>query len=647
SRSLGDSVALAWVDEQMQSLSLREKVAQSFMLAAYAKGNAKQENEVLSLVKEQGVGGLLFLQGGAKRQAELTNTYQAASRIPLLIAMDAEWGLGMRLSDGPVFPKAMALAGTGTPQIAYRMGQQIAQSMRRMGVHVNFAPVADVNSNPLNPVIGVRSFGDTPEQVSSYASAMMLGMQQNGVIPCAKHFPGHGSTSVDSHRALPFLEAGMKTLRERDLPPFRSLVQGGIPMVMVAHIDAPAMGCAKNEPASLSPAVNRTWLRDTLGFEGLIVTDALNMKGAVGGLSPSEVCLKAYEAGADILLFPEEVVGAIDLIAQQVESGRISQGRVDSTCRRILIAKHWAIGESAETVEVKGLPKDLKTQDDQNLVDDIAAESLTVLAKGRIPLSNEELASTGYVSFFSGGSPAFERTMADYAKLQPMAVDLKSGRLARQAKAAVKGKTHAIICVRARGYSPASRFGIPKGVVEFAEACAERVPTSLVLFGSPYALRFFFPLNVFANVVMAYDDAPAFQRNAAQILVGARKAFGRLPVSVPPELERGAGLDVDTTIRLGEASPHELGADPRLIARADSLAENALKQLAMPGMQVIAAKDGRVFYRRNFGYVSYDEGATPVTDTTIYDLASLSKVVGTTPVVMRMYEKKKSPYRTL
>ncbi len=641
SRTLGDSAAVAWADATMRTLSLREKVAQSFMLAAYAKGDKKGEDRVLRMVREQGVGGLLFLQGGAKHQAALTNAYQSASKVPLLIAMDAEWGLGMRLSDGPKLPKAMAIAATGSPQMAYRLGQQIAKSMRRLGVHVNFAPVADVNSNPANPVIGVRAFGDTPGQVATYASAMMLGMQQNGVLSCAKHFPGHGSTSVDSHHALPFLEAGPDTLRRRDLPPFRNLVGAGVPMVMVAHIDAPAMGCRKGEPASLSPVVNGPWLRDSLGFRGLIVTDALNMKGVAKGLSPSEVCLRAYEAGADILLFPESVGEALDLIVRRVEDGRIPRARVDSTCRRILIAKHWAMGERAEAVELKGLPGDLKTQDDENLADDVAAESLTVLAKRRIPLTREDMASVGYVSFFGGGSPVFERTMSDYTKLVHLPVDLKRGAIAKQAKQGVRDRSHVVICVRARGYSPASRFGIPEGVLEYAAQCADRVPTSLVLFGSPYALRFFYPLDRFANVLMVYDDAPVFQRNAAQVLVGARRAFGRLPVSVPPDLQRGAGLDVDSTIRLGEASPHELGADPVLIARADSLARNAIARLAMPGMQVIAAKNGRVFYRRNFGHVSYDKGAPPVTDSTIYDLASLSKVVGTVPVIMRMYEKKK------
>ncbi len=642
-RQLGDSACRLWADSLLQSLSLKEKIAQSFMVTAYSKGNSTEENAVLALVQKQEIGGIIFFQGTARHEAELTNRYQSAARVPLLIAIDGEWGLGMRLKDGFSYPKSLAFAATGSPQLAYRMGQGVAKSMKRLGIHVNFAPDVDVNSNPENPVIGVRSFGDSVEQVAAFGSAYMLGMLQNGVLPCAKHFPGHGNTSTDSHHALPFIPESIESLEQRELPPFRHLISMGVPMVMVAHIDVPAMGCAKGEPASLTESVTSGWLRKTLGFQGLIVTDGLNMAGAKGNLKAEEVNLMAYLAGADILLCPDEVEKSIKRIIKAVKKGQISQARVDSTCRRILEAKYWAIGPKVEPVELDGLPEDIITEADRELLADVANESVTVLRKDCIPLSESDIENLGYVNFLPHGGEAFTDAMRPYVMPTrlPIAIGKDTKGISELAKKAVGEHTAMVICVRAAGYYPNSQFGLKPGVIDFAKECAKLRKTVLVIFGTPYALKFLAPLSDFEGVVMAYGEDAEMQRAAAQIIFGARSVRGVLPVSVPPELKRGAGLQWENMVKLGISSAHEVGADPYWIHFADSIAQMGIDKFAMPGMQVIAALKGRVFYRKNFGKVTYSPYANRVSDSAIYDLASLSKVVGTTPVIMALAEKKK------
>lgn len=641
---LWDSTGKQWADSVLGTLTLREKVAQSFMVSAYSRGAQEEEEGVLSLVEKEKVGGLIFFQGTAQHEAKLTNRYQEAAEVPLLIGIDGEWGLGMRLEEALSYPKSMAFAATGSPQLAYRMGDGMAHCMRRLGIHINFAPVIDVNSNPSNPVIGIRSFGDSVEQVAAFGTAYMLGMLQNGVLPCAKHFPGHGNTSTDSHHALPFIPESASSLEGRELAPFRELIGMGVPMIMVAHIDVPALGTKKGEPASLSHAVTTGWLRQRLGFKGLIVTDGLNMAGARGKKSAAEVNLKAYKAGADILLCPEEVGKSIHLIAKAVKKGEITEGHVDSTCRRILEAKYWAIGPRARTVKEEGLPEAIRTEADRVLVEEVANESVTVLEAKGIPLSESDIENVGYVSFLPRGGVPFADAMRPYTMATRTPVNLgdKKQSVEEAAKHAVGQHTSMIICVRAGGYYPSNQFGVKPEVVAFAKECAKLRKTVLAVFGTPYALAYFAPLAQFDGVVLAYGEGPEMQHAAAQVIFGAGRAHGVLPVSVPPELKRGAGIEITPMVRLRLSSAHEVGADPHWIHVADSLAKVAVDSLAMPGLQVIAAVKGSVFYHKNFGKTRYDSSGEPVTDSTLYDLASLTKVMSTTPVIMALCEKKKS-----
>lgn len=629
-----------WVDSVLKALSLEERVAQSFMVTAYSKSSTP-DAAVMRQVAKLHVGGLIFFQGTAPVQADLTNKYQAKARVPLLVGIDGEWGLGMRLSDAIAYPKAMALAATRMPQFAYRMGQHLGEQMRRLGVHMNFAPVADVNSNPNNPVIGVRSYGDSAELVAEMATAYALGMQQAGIIACAKHFPGHGGVNIDSHKSLPTITEPLSQLRERDWIPFRHMVRGGIGAVMTGHLAMRLEGDSASHVATFSSRVIDSMLRGELGFCGLVCSDALNMGAVTQGRKEVEACLEAYRAGCDILLCPQEVSGAISAIVKAVRHGQIDTAVVNARCRRILSAKYWAIGPSFKPIEAAGIEEQLHANEHEALVRTIAAESLTLVKDGRVPIGPVDGERLALVSYLDEKDEGFASTMRRYAPYTRRAEAVAKSDTSAVA-AALGDATLVVIAAKATGYSPRERYGLKLEQIEFIKSCARIRPTVLVLFGSPYALTSLGALSDFEGVLLAYDAEPATREAAAQALFGGKPVRGMLPVDLDSALRRGTGVQKEGGLRLGYVMPEEIGANRTLIAMADSLAQWAIDSGAMPGMQIVAASRGQVFYRRFLGRYTYAQDSPQVADSTIYDLASLSKIVATTPLVMREYEKKKS-----
>lgn len=646
---LNDPDAARWADSVLATLDLEKRIAQSFMVAAYAKGDAAEAKSVTALVEKQHIGGVMFLQGKRERMRELSARYQQKSKTPLLLAIDAEWGSDMRLSDGLAYLKAMGVAATGSPALAYRMGDLLAQELQEIGLHINFAPVVDVQRNPKNPVIGIRGFGDTPDRVTEFGSAYMAGMQSRGLLACAKHFPGHGNTSTDSHHTLPVIGANYAALDTCDLVPFRRLVGEQLSMVMVAHLAMPGLKLPDSVPASLSQYVVTTLLRDSLRFQGLICTDALNMKGASGRLKPDQVALQAYLAGADILLCPDNVPASIKVISYAVRNGKISEAEVAARTRRILMAKYWAVrGQRARQSEVADFSASQRKALDnerEEFAAQMAREAVTVLRNhnNTLPMMGLESLKLSLTTFVRGGqqndSSAFLMGVHRYTKCVEKRPDFKKG-VEAQAIRAVRESTLHVVAVDATGYAPSKNFGVSKEQITFAKTCARHKPTVLVVFGTPYVLTRFFPLSDYAAVVLAYDNTAASQDAVSQVLFGGLSTYGTLPISLPPELKAGDGLTLEGGVRLSYTSPERYGANLAWIARADSLAQMGIDSGAYPGVQILAAHRGEVFYRRNFGRTSYSKYAPPVTDSTIYDLASVTKITATTPLVMRLVEKK-------
>lgn len=626
-----DSLAGAWADSVVKTLTLRERIAQSFVVSAYSNKSEAYEDALVQLVDEHRVGGVLFFQGTTVRQAELTNRLQSSAKVPLLVTIDAEWGLGMRLSDALSYPRAMAFAAAGEPRYAYRLGKDLAAQMRRLGVHVNFAPVADINTDGENPVIGVRSYGDDAATVETYARAYASGLEQNGVLSCLKHFPGHGNTKVDSHKGLPRLSTSRGGLDSVELRPFKNLTETSS-MVMLAHMDVPAItGSSAGLPVSLSPR-SVELLREEYGFKGLICTDALNMQGAAANRKAWEVNAMAYEAGVDLLLCVEQVPETLQRIERRVKAGAIDTASITERAKRILRAKCFAIGPSAARVELQNLREDLHRSEYNELLRSLAESGIVMLREGDIPFDSVANRSMGYVSFLSKDS--MYATLREYFEVPRLALSARSGGgdAARIAQFA-KGKTNLVVAVEAIGTSPRNGFGIGSKLARIQQ-CASLAPTTVVLYGSPYALRWLDTIKGVEGLVLCCSERVEYQQEAARVLLGVRPAEGRLPVWVNGDLPRGAGTSGRGSGRLSYVVPSRMVLDSVLLARADSLACAAIDSQAMPGMQIVAGCDGVVFYAKQFGHFTYDPNSPRVTDSTLYDVASLTKVVVTVPVLM-------------
>ncbi|HZB11981.1 MAG TPA: glycoside hydrolase family 3 N-terminal domain-containing protein, partial [Chryseolinea sp.] len=407
-----------WVDSIFNSLSIDERIAQIIAVAAYSNRDEGHKQEVLKLIHEQKIGGLIFFQGGPVRQAKLMNIYQSASKVPLLMAMDAEWGLGMRLDSTISFPYQMTLGAIQNDSLLYKMGVEVARQMRRAGLHFNFAPVADINNNPENPVINFRSFGEDKYNVTRKAIAYMRGMQDHGVLATAKHFPGHGDTGTDSHHALPLISHSQGRLDSLELYPFREMIRAGIGGIMVAHLNIPALD-SSGVPSTLSSSIITDLLRKKLGFTGLIVTDAMNMAGVTASNPPGIVDKEAVLAGNDMLELTEDVPRAIAEIRKAIREGKINQSDIDDRCRKMLAIKYWAGLAHRAPVNISNLQEELNTASAKLLNRNLLEAAITVLANNDtiMPLRNLDKMRIASVSVGRRQMTLFQKTLSLYTKV--------------------------------------------------------------------------------------------------------------------------------------------------------------------------------------------------------------------------------------
>ncbi|MFM8433654.1 MAG: glycoside hydrolase family 3 protein, partial [Bacteroidota bacterium] len=381
-----------WADSMLSALSQEEKIAQLIMVAAWSNKDSAHIKEVESLINDWHIGGLIFFQGGPVRQALLTNHYQSISKTPLLIGIDGEWGVSMRLDSTIRYPRQMTLAANPDDSAVYRMGRQIARECKRLGIHINFAPVADINSNPENPVIGSRSFGDDRENVTLRSLMYMKGMQDHGIMASGKHFPGHGDADMDSHHTLPLIRRTSAAMDTVELYPFKKLIDQGLSSMMVAHLRIPSLDPGTDFPSTLSKAIITDLLKQQMDFRGLVFTDALNMKAVSETYKPGNVECLALLAGNDILLYSEDVPKAIRKIQEAVMEGKISQEEIDRRVKKVLMAKHWSGLDSFEPIDTTDLISDLNSPDAYFLQQELYEHSITILKNenGILPLKNLE-----------------------------------------------------------------------------------------------------------------------------------------------------------------------------------------------------------------------------------------------------------------
>ncbi len=635
------TAARHWVDSVFQALSPAERLGQLFMLPVHANDKFPEEQaQVTSLIKQYSLGGIIFMQGSPTQQVKLSNYYQAIARVPLLMAQDAEWGPAMRLDSSISFPRQIALGAINNDTLIYRFGLEVGRECKRVGINLDFAPDIDINNNAMNPVIGDRSFGENKYRVAHQALLYMQGLQDAGVLACAKHFPGHGDTDKDSHKTLPLVSASRSRLDSLEFYPFRALIKGGVKCAMVAHLYVPSLDTTAHQPSSLSRKIVSGLLRDTLGFQGLIFTDALNMKG-VAGEQPGMAELKALMAGNDMLLYPTDVPKALAAIQQALSNGSLSQTEVDAHVKRVLQAKFWCgLSHPQNTWKSpRHLFEDMNTPAAQLLKQQLVENELTLLQnKNALIPFRGALDTFSFASVALGGNDnnAFQAMLDNYAPVDfyHFKKDETHNTLIQLA-AQLKNYKVVFVSIHGTNRKPEDHYGTTENEAFFIDELKRYTRVVLVLFGNPYALDYFRGNDY---VLDAYSDDPVNQQEAAQLLFGGIPAKGHLAVSAG-DYHAGDGLE-SLAIRLKYTLPEEVKMSGAVLDSIALIVNNAMTQQAMPGCQVWVAKDGKVIYNRSFGYYTYDHKDT-VRNNSLYDLASVTKIGATTLSVMRLYQEGK------
>jgi beta-glucosidase-like glycosyl hydrolase/CubicO group peptidase (beta-lactamase class C family) len=632
-----------WADSVISTLSPDERIGQLFIVAAYSDTASHNHNieEVTKLIQDQKIGGLIFFKGGPVSQAQLTNTYQSISQVPLLIGMDAEWGLAMRLDSVPKFPFQMTLGAMDNDSLVYKMGVEIARECRRLGVQEDFAPVIDINDNPENPVIGMRSFGEDKMHVTKMGIAYMQGLQSEHVLACGKHFPGHGDTKTDSHLSLPIVDFPESRLDTLEFYPFEQLFKNGLSSTMVAHLYIPALDSTKNRASTLSPKIVADMLKEKMGFKGLVYTDALNMQGVAKFYEPGEVDVKALLAGNDVLLFSQDVPKAIEEIKKAIKKKEITQEDIDARCKKILMAKAWAGLNHYKPISLTNLVQDINSHNADVIIRQIAENSVTLLSNKNSLLPLQRLDTLKIASLVIGDSlvDEFQTRMNDYANVTHFNMSMLSKDSVISAiYPKLKGYNLVIIGVSHTLTKPVDTFNMKQVAIKMIDTIAKHYPTVIDFFSDPYLLAYLPQIKNARAIVMSYQNLPYTQDYSAQAIFGGIACKGRLPVTVSNEYKRGAGIQTKP-IRFEYTLPEDAGVNPNVTSKIDSIANFGLTQKAYPGCVILVAKDCKVIYNKALGYQNYND-TTHAHLNDIYDLASITKIAATTPAIMNLVQDK-------
>jgi beta-N-acetylhexosaminidase len=630
----------AWVDSVLNSLTLEERIAQMIMVAAYSNNKDRNESEVAKLVKDQKIGGLVFFQGAPCKQAELTNYYQSLATTPLLIAMDAEWGLAMRLDSTVSYPRQLMLGAIEDERLIFDMGSQIALQLKRMGVHINFAPVTDLNNNPDNPVINSRSFGADVVSVTRKALFYMIGLENNGILAVAKHFPGHGDTDTDSHEEVPVLNHSRNRLDSLELFPYRELIYNGLSGVMTAHLHVPVLDNHPGIPASLSSLVIDTLLKKELGFKGLVFSDALTMRAITRQFKPVKAAEMAFVAGNDVLLMPGDVPDVIDNLTKMVRHGKISRETVDHRCRKILAAKYWAGLNHYRPIDLHNLHNDLNRPEYVLLQRRLMESALTLLQNPNriLPLRHLDTLRVAALTFSDRHDSVFHQTLGLYMPVKCFELKGDGSENTDSIFNLLKPYNLLIVGVHSNNPSPVQQYGINKNTMELIDSLSVRHDVILDLFANPYLLNRFTRPGRLKSVLVSYENSALVQELSAQAIFGATDIHGGLPVTLEQWPELLAGIHVNELGRLKFTIPLEAGMSADTLAGIDAIIQAAIDNQAFPGCQLLVARKGKVILNRTYGTQVYG-GMRPVHETDLYDLASVTKVAATTQAIMRLSDE--------
>ena len=615
----------SWAETQLAQMSLDEKIGQFFMIAAYSIRGEAHLKEIETSIQQNKLGGIIWFQGTKADFLPAAQRLQKSSKIPLLYGMDAEWGASMRLTGESRFPYAYSLGAADDTQLTLRVAEMMAQECRELGIHINFGPVADVNSNPKNPVIGFRSFGENPEKVGNHSAAMVKGLEENGVMSSLKHFPGHGDTDVDSHLDLPTVSRSLEEIEAIDLLPFREGIRNGASSIMVGHLKIPAMD-PSGTPSSLSKVIIKDYLQQKMGFKGLVISDALNMRAVADRYGKSEVAVKAFLAGCDILLCPEDVSEAIAAIKTKVVESEISMDEINMRCLKVLRAKQKFVIA----------PKSFKkyTLGEQDWARNETFEKSSTLLKNEdscLPLTKMDRKKLHLIVGEKGKE--FSKTLNDFGLFEEQILSFEQLENAKL-PSKLEDFDEIIVTVHATTLTTKENFGISSKLQNVINSLPKTSKNILVLFGNPLVLTNNYDLTNIQSLVVAYENNGYVQNRLAQQIVGAIPFQGKLPNTINSKYKRNAGLTTETNGRLKFSQPEELGIDPKKLEQIDAIVKSAIAQNVFPGCQIVAAVKGKIFLRKSYGTHAYND--VPVVDSDLYDIASITKIAGSTVSIMKL-----------
>lgn len=629
-KALQDKDCRHWVDSVMDKLSFKEKVGQLFIYTIApvdTKRNLELLREVIDTYK---VGGLLFSGGKMQNQVELTNRAQRQAKVPLMITFDGEWGLAMRLRGMPVFPRNMVLGCIRDNKLLYEYGREVARQCRQIGVQVNFAPVADVNINPENPVINTRSFGEDPIQVADKVIAYASGLESGGVLSVCKHFPGHGDTDVDSHKALPVLPFTRERLDSVELYPFKEAIRAGLGGMMVGHLQVPVIEPIGGLPSSLSRNVVYDLLTDELAFKGLIFTDALAMKGVAGN---GNVSLQALKAGNDMVLSPRNLKEEMPAVLEAIEKGELTREDIESKCRKVLTYKYVLGLKKKSYVQLSGLEQRINSPQTRDLVRRLNLAAITVLNNKNhiLPLHTDKEQTIALLEVGDPGeTDALAKQLSRYTSLARFSLRANQTEEENQRlRDSLSTYKRIIVAVSEQRLAPYQPF--------FAKFIPESPAIYLFFTPGKMMLQIQRAVAHASAVVLGHSYSSDVQRQVADVLFAKASADGQLSASLGELFPTGAGVTITPKTPL-HFVPEEYGLSSAHLKRIDSIALDGIRQEAYPGCQVVVLKNGHIMFDKAFGTYT-GKGSPRVESTNIYDLASLSKTTGTLLAIMKLYDK--------
>lgn len=630
-----------WVDSVYNSLTNEQRVGQLINVRANLP-NKPYFAEVQGLIERYNIGGVTFFRTDAEPLLKQVNEWQTMAQTPLMVAIDGEWGLGMRLNDGMSYPYQMTLGAIQNQELIGEMGRQIAEQCRRIGINVDFAPDIDVNNEPQNPVIGMRSFGEDPKQVAQRGAQYALALQNNGVLPTMKHFPGHGDTKTDSHEALPKIDKKLKQIKKTELYPFDYLTHEGVAGAMVGHIYMPALEPQNNLSSSISKNIVKSLFKDEMGFDGIIFSDAMEMKGAYQGIHPDEVGLKALLAGIDVILMPMNPENTILNIVNQIDNEEVVS-RVEESCKKVLRYKYrLGLTENQQPSELF-VDNDLHQLKYYNLKQRLYNEAVTMIRNEKETLPLDKSQKIAVVTFGKKDNVTEKLEDEGYDVCGYLINGDLNGTKKSQIINELKNYRQVVVNIQNTSIYATRNFGINDNMTDFVKEITKNNKIIFNLFACPYALDKFTFKKTPAAIVIGYEDTKEAVNAVVDVMTGKMNPIGKLPVSIGKKYKAGTGLSFEGMLT-PESLPVEL-IDNEYIREVDSIALNGIEIGAYPGCQILAMKDGKIIYDKCFGHFTYD-GEHEVQSDDVYDIASLTKVFATTFAIMKLYDDGKISLET-